>query len=67
MPKTEALPAIWEKPAEFSAAAQKFTDGAGSFQRVAQTGNLAAIGAGVKALGGTCKGCHEQFRKPDEK
>lgn len=66
VPKSEALPAIWEKPVEFSAAAQKFVDEAGSFQRIAQSGNVAAIGAAAKALGGSCKGCHETFRKPDE-
>lgn len=65
IPKTEALPAIWEKPVEFSAAAQKFVDESGSFHRTAMAGNVAAIGGGLKALGGSCKGCHEQFRKPD--
>lgn len=64
-PKTEALPAIWEKPAEFSAAAQKFVDQAGSFQRTVQATDGPALAAAAKALGGSCKGCHDQFRKPE--
>ncbi len=65
-PKSDALPAIWEKPAEFQAAAAKFVDEAGKFNALAQAGDLAAIGGGMKALGGTCKGCHDQFKKDDD-
>ena len=65
-PKSEALPAVWEKPAEFQAAVAKFVAEAGTFNTTAQAGDLAAIGAGMKALGGTCKGCHDEFRKKDE-
>lgn len=67
VPKTEALPAIWEKPAEFSAAAQKFVDEAALFNRTAMATDGPALAAGAKALGGACKGCHEQFRKPDDR
>lgn len=65
-PKSLALPAIWEKPADFQAAAQKLVDEAGKFNTLAQAGDLAAIGGGMKALGGACKDCHEQFKKRDE-
>lgn len=65
-PKSDALPAIWEKPAEFQQAAAKFADEAGKFNALAQAGDLAAVGGGMKALGGTCKGCHDQFKKKDD-
>lgn len=65
-PKSEALPAIWEKPAEFQAAHEKFAAAAVAFNTTAQGGDLAAIGAGMKELGGTCKGCHDQFKKKDD-
>ena len=65
-PKSEALAVIWEKPAEFQQATQKFVTEAATFNTAAQGGDVAAIGAGMKALGGTCKGCHEQFRKEDK-
>ena len=65
-PKSDALPAIWEKPTEFSAAMDKFVAEAATFNTTAQGGDLAAIGGGMKALGGTCKGCHDQFKKKDD-
>lgn len=65
-PKSDALPAIWEKPAEFQQAAAKLVDEAGKFNALAQAGDLAAIGGGMKALGGSCKGCHDQFKKKDD-
>lgn len=63
--KTEARAEIWTKPQEFSAAATNFATAAKQFNATAQTGDVAAIGAAMKQLGGTCKGCHDKFR--DEK
>jgi cytochrome c556 len=63
--KTDALPAIWEKPAQFKAAAAKLVDEAAKFNTLAQAGNLAAIGNGMKALGGACKNCHDTFREKE--
>lgn len=63
---TEALPAIWEKPDEFKAAAQKLIDESAKLAQVAKGGDAAAIGAQAKAMGGTCKNCHDSFRAEDE-
>jgi cytochrome c556 len=63
--KTDALQAVWEKPAEFKAAADQFVAEAAKFDAAAKAGDLAAIGAAMQALGGSCKGCHDKFRKPD--
>lgn len=60
--KTEARAEIWTKPEEFSAAAAHFATAAKQFNATAQTGDVAAIGAAMKQLGGACKGCHEKFR-----
>lgn len=63
--KTEALQTIWTKPAEFQQASTRFADEAAKFATVTQTGDKAAIGAGMKALGGTCKDCHDKFREAE--
>jgi cytochrome c556 len=59
---TEALPAIWEKPEEFAAARQKLIDESAKLASLAEAGDAAAIGPQVMAMGGACKGCHDQFR-----
>ena len=63
--KTDALQAIWLKPADFKADTEKFVAEAAKFQALAQAGDIAAIGAGMKALGGTCKSCHDKFREEE--
>jgi cytochrome c556 len=64
--KTEARAEIWSKPEEFSAAATNFATAARQFNATAQTGDVAAIGAAMKQLGGSCKGCHDKFRNEDK-
>ncbi len=56
---------IWTKPDEFKQAAAKLVEEAGKFNALAQAGDVAAIGGGMKALGGACKGCHDKFREPE--
>ena len=65
--KTEALPAIWEKPEEFKAAAQKLVDESAKLAAIAGEGDKAATAAQAMAMGGTCKGCHDKFRLDDKK
>jgi len=64
---TEALAAIWEKPEEFDAATQKLLDESSKLASIAAEGDVAAVGAQVKELGGSCKNCHDQFRYDDDK
>lgn len=64
---TEALPSIWQKPEEFKAAAQKLVDESAKLVTIAAEGNKAATGAQAMAMGGSCKGCHDQFRLDDKK
>lgn len=62
--KTEALPAIWEKPAEFKAATDRLVNTAAGLQAASASGDMAKIQAAAGAVGGSCKGCHDSFRKP---
>lgn len=64
---TEALATIWEKPEEFSAAAQKLVDESAKLMTIAAEGDKAATGAQAMTMGGTCKGCHDNFRLDDKK
>ena len=60
--ETEALPAIWEKNADFHAAAEGLSKAAGEMLAAAKSGDMAAVGANVRTLGGACKNCHDNFR-----
>ncbi len=63
--KTAAQPEIWLRARDFSLAQDTFAREADAFLRVAKTGDIAAIRAGVRRLGGTCKSCHDTFRAPE--
>ncbi|RIK94737.1 MAG: cytochrome C [Proteobacteria bacterium] len=63
---TDAEPAIWEKPDEFAQSVQKFEAETAKLVDVAKNGDLAALGAQVKATGKSCGSCHDSFRKPKE-
>lgn len=65
--KTEALATIWQKPEEFKAAGQKLIDESAKLAELAKGGDKAAVGAQAMAMGGACKGCHDQFRLEDKK
>ncbi len=65
--KTEALPSIWQKPEEFKAASQKLVDESAKLASLAGGGDKAAVGTQAMAMGGACKGCHDQFRLDDKK
>jgi len=60
--KTAAKPEIWTRPAAFRAAQDAFARQAGAFQRIASSGDAAAIKSEARKLGATCKSCHDAFR-----
>ncbi len=60
--KTKAQPAIWTDWTKFAAAAKGFQTESAKLQTVAAAGNVDAIKAQVRAVGGSCKTCHEPFR-----
>lgn len=57
---TAALPAVWSNKAGFAAAAKKMQDAATAAQ--ASATDAAKLGEAMKAVGGTCAGCHTDFR-----
>lgn len=60
---SDALPAIWEKPEQFAqeyAALGEAAAGASD----AVKGGAENIGPALQKLGGACKDCHDDFRKP---
>lgn len=63
--KTDALQTVWTKPEEFKQASVKFVEEAAKFDALAKAGDIAALGEGMKGLGGSCKGCHDQFREKE--
>ncbi|MEE3327648.1 MAG: cytochrome c [Myxococcota bacterium] len=64
---TDAKPEIWKDWAHFEKDIAKMKTAAEKLsQTVAQGGDGAAIGGGMKSLGKTCGGCHKEFRKPKE-
>lgn len=63
--KTEARDTIWSDPAGFSTAAKNFTAAAQGLVTASASGDVAATGAAVQRLGGTCKACHDNYRQKD--
>lgn len=61
--ETEALPVIWKDQAGFSAAAQRFLEASENMLALAQAGDASTVGSGIPALGGSCKNCHDNYRK----
>ena len=64
--KTAAKPEIWQDAAKFTAARQRLVDEAAKFAQAAGSGDLGAIGGGVRGLGGACKNCHDNFRVKED-
>lgn len=63
--KTAALPIIWEDKTDFNDKVGAMQDAAAKLDSIAQAGDVAAIGAAFKTTGGTCKACHDKYRKDD--
>ena len=63
--ESEALPAIWEKPDEFSEAVNALVEATAAFEDAAADGDQEAIGAAFRQVGMSCRGCHDNFRKSD--
>lgn len=64
--KTKAKPEIWAQPAKFKAAQDAFAKAATAFQQAVAGRNPAAIRLQAKALGATCKSCHDSFRTRED-
>ena len=64
-PRSRALPAVWDQPAEFDSRIQELSRLAGLLAAAAGQGDLDAATAAFAALGREgCTGCHDRFRRP---
>ena len=62
--KTDAKAEIWKNWAKFEEGVKKLDAASAKLAEVAATGDMAAIGDAIKGVGGSCKGCHDDFKKP---
>lgn len=60
---TRAKPEIWKEPAKFKEYADKMQAEMSKLAAAAKTGNLDSIKTAVSATGGSCKTCHDAYRK----
>ena len=60
---TKAKPEIWTDSAKFKESGDKMQAEMVKLAAAARTGNLEAIKTAVGATGGSCKSCHDAFRK----
>ena len=54
---------IWKEPAKFKEHSDKLVAETAKLLATAKTGNLEALKAAVGSVGGTCKACHDSFRR----
>ncbi len=59
---TDALPAIWQKKADFDKGGKMFEKNAKALMAAAKSGDKGMIKKAVGAVGKTCKGCHDNFK-----
>ncbi len=64
--KTAAKAEIWTDAAGFAAAAAKLQGETAKLQQLAMAGDIDAIKAQARAVGGACKTCHDAYRAPAE-
>lgn len=64
--KTAAKPDVWRDPATFSAAAQRLQAETAKLDQLAMAGDMDAVKAQARVVGGACKNCHDKFRVPDK-
>ncbi|MEY3116792.1 MAG: hypothetical protein RL629_611, partial [Pseudomonadota bacterium] len=60
---TRAKPEIWKDAAKFKDAADKMQAELVKVSAAAKQGNLDALKTAFGPAGGTCKNCHDNFRK----
>jgi cytochrome c556 len=63
--KTRALPEIWVKTDDFTAAQKMFSERAPKLLAAVKARDAAGVQAAFKEVGGSCKNCHDNFRAPE--
>ncbi len=60
---TQALPAVWSNNAKFKELAAKLSTETDTLAKLAVAGDEAGFKKQFGVVGGTCKACHDDFRK----
>jgi cytochrome c556 len=60
---TDALPAVWSNNAKFKELASKLATETESLAKLASAGDEAGFKKQFGVVGGTCKACHDDFKK----
>jgi cytochrome c556 len=60
---TRAKPEVWSEPAKFKEGQDKLVDATGKLLAAAKTNNLDNLKAAFQNTAGTCKACHDVYRK----
>lgn len=63
---SDALPIIWEQPEQFAAAIEKAVAATSKFVEATESGDKEAIAVAFRDVGGSCRGCHDTFRVPQD-
>jgi len=61
----DALPAIWEDMDGFQKYASEAADATAVLAAAAEANDRGAMGKAFKAVGNSCKGCHDNYRVDD--
>jgi cytochrome c556 len=64
--ETDAKAEIWSDPQGFTAALTKFQQEAPKLSSFAKAGDADGLKKQVGVVGGTCKGCHDKYRVPQD-
>ncbi len=60
--ETRTRDTVWSDAAGFASAVERFEQTASAFNSAVESGDRAAMGRAMKDLGGSCKGCHDDYR-----
>lgn len=63
-PNSEALPSVWSDRAGFEAKAADYAAAAAKLADLAKASDKPGFAAQFAVVGGTCKACHDSYRKP---
>ena len=64
--ETRALPAIWEDYQGFTESADALEEAARELGSAVENGEQQAVIEAIQGVGGTCGGCHEDYRAEEE-
>lgn len=64
--KTAAKPEIWTKRADFDAMQRKLIVDTAQLDKLAAAGDMKAVAAQARVVGGDCKACHDEFRTRED-